>query len=95
MAKQTKTLEYRRARFLDDGQNLEQLVRQAWGQFGTQAERTITVGGDRATTGLRALDLNAVGFGRAFAGVYTDGARAWGTIQTAPAPEVDNWRATA
>ena len=87
MAKQTKTLEYRRARFLDDGQNLEQLVRQAWGQFGTQAERTITVGGDRATTGLRSLDLNAVGFA-VHCGRYTDG-QGVGTIQTAPAPEVD------
>jgi hypothetical protein len=87
LAKQTKTLEYRRARFIDDGQNLEQLVRQAWGQFGTQAERTITVGGDRATTGLRSLDLNAVGFA-VHCGRYIDG-QSVGTIQTAPAPEVD------
>lgn len=87
MAKQTKTLEYRRARFLSDEQNLEQLVRQAWGQFGTQAERTITVGGDRATTGLRARDLNAVGFA-VHCGRYTDG-QGVGTIQTAPAPEVE------
>ncbi|MFV0295510.1 MAG: hypothetical protein ACK5JT_05265 [Hyphomicrobiaceae bacterium] len=28
---------------MDDGQKLESLVRQAWGQFVTQAERTITV----------------------------------------------------
>jgi len=87
LAKQTKTLEYRRARFLDDGQNLEQLVRRAWGQFATQTDRTITVGGDRATTGLRSRDLNAVGFA-VHCGRYIDG-QGVGTIKTAPAPEVD------
>ena len=87
MAKLNKTLEYRRARFLDDGQNLEQLIRQAWGMFGTQAERTINVAGGRATTGLRSLDLNAAGFA-VHCGRYTDG-QGVGTIQTAPAPEVD------
>lgn len=86
MAKHTKTLEYRRARFIDDGQNLEQLVRQAWGQFGTQAERTITVGGDRSTAGLRARDCNEDGFAM-HCGRYIDG-QGVGTIQTAPAPEV-------
>ena len=83
----TKTFEYRRARSPDEGQNLVQLVRQAWGQFGTQTERTITVGGDRATTGLRSRDLEAVGFA-AHCGRYTDG-QGVGTIQTAPAPVVD------
>lgn len=87
MAKLTKTLEYRRARFLDDGQNLEQLVRQAWGMYGTQAERTITVGGDRSTTGLRCYDFQAVGFA-VHCGRYIDG-QGVGTIPTAPAAEVD------
>ena len=87
MAKQTKILEYRRARFLDDGQNLEQLVRQAWGQFETQADRTITVGGDRSTAGLRARDFNGDGFA-VHCGRYIDG-QGVGTIQTAPAPEVN------
>ena len=63
------------------------MVRQAWGQFGTQAERTITVGGDRATTGLRSRDLETVGFA-VHCGRYTDG-QGVGTIQTAPAPEAD------
>ena len=84
----TKTFEYRRARSPDEGQNLVQLVRQAWGQFGTQTERTITVGGDRATTGLRSRYLEAVGFA-AHCRRYTDG-QGVGTIQTAPAPVVDN-----
>ena len=57
------------------------------GQFGTQTERTITVGGDRATTGLRSRDLEAVGFA-AHCRRYTDG-QGVGTIQTAPAPVVD------
>lgn len=87
MAKQTKTLEYRRALFLDDDQNLEQLVRQAWGQFGTQDERTITVGGDRSTAGLRSRDYNGDGFA-VHCGRYIDG-QGVGTIQTAPAPEVE------
>lgn len=85
--KHTKTLEYRRARFLDNEQILEQLVRNAWGQFGTQVERTITVGDDRATTGLRCRDLNADGFA-VHCGRYIDG-QGVGTIQTAPAPEVN------
>ncbi|ABD55810.1 hypothetical protein Jann_2893 [Jannaschia sp. CCS1] len=87
MARQTKTLEYRRARFLDDGQNLEALVRQAWGQFGTQAERTITFSDDRSSCGLRARDCNANGFA-VHCGRYTDG-QGVGTIPTVPAPEVE------
>jgi len=86
LARQTKTLEYRRARFLDGGQNLEQLVRQAWGQFGTQADRTITLGSDRSTVGLRSRDFNGTGFA-VHCGRYIDG-QGVGTIQTAPAPEV-------
>lgn len=87
MAELTKTLEYRRARFLDDGQNLEKLVRQAWGMYETQADRTITVGGDRSTTGLRCYDFRAVGFA-VHCGRYIDG-QGVGTIPTAPAAEVD------
>ncbi|MEL6112567.1 MAG: hypothetical protein AAFR20_07165 [Pseudomonadota bacterium] len=87
MAKQTKTLEYRRARFLGDEQNLEELVRQAWGQFGTQAARTITFSDDRSSCGLRAQDCNGNGFA-VHCGRYTDG-QGVGTIPTAPAPEVE------
>ena len=57
------------------------------GQFGTQAKRKITVGGDRATTSLRSRDLEAIGFA-VHCGRYTDG-QGIGTIQTAPAPVVD------
>lgn len=87
MARQTKTLEYRRARFLDDGQNLEGLVRQAWGQFVTQAERTITFSDGRASCGLRARDCEDKGFA-IHCGRYTDG-QGVGTIPTVPAPEVE------
>lgn len=87
MARLTKTLEYRRARFLDDGQNLEQLVRQAWGQYGTQAERTVTSSDERSTCGLRSR--NRIGGGIAVhCARYTDG-QGVGTIPTIPAPEVE------
>ena len=87
MAQLTKTLEYRRARFLDDGQNLEQLVRQAWGHFGTQAERTVTFSDDRSTCGLRAREILGGGFA-VHCARYTDG-QGVGTIPTTPAPEVE------
>lgn len=87
MAKLKKTLEYRQARFLDDNKNLEKLVRQAWKKFNTQAKRTITVGGDRATAGLCGRDLKADGFA-VHCGRYIDG-QGVGTIQTAPASEVE------
>lgn len=87
MVRQTKTLEYRRARFLDDGQNLEALVRQAWSQFATQAERTITFSDDRSSSGLRARDCNGNGFA-VHCGRYTDG-QGVGTIPTIPAAEVE------
>lgn len=87
LAKQTKTLEYRRARFLDDGQNLEALARQAWEQFDTQAARTVTHSDGRSTVGLRSRDLGASGFA-VHCARYIDG-QSVGTIKTAPAPEVD------
>ena len=87
MARLTKTLEYRRARFLDDGQNLENLIRQAWGQFGTQAERTITYSDDRSTCGLRSRDCNSNGIAIHCAR-FIDG-QGVGTIPTVPAPEVE------
>lgn len=87
MARLNKTLEYRRARFLDDGQNLEQLVRQAWDQFSTQAERTITFSDDRSTCGLRSRDCNGNGIA-VHCARYTDG-QGVGTIPTVPAAEVE------
>ena len=87
MAKQTKTLEYRRARFLGNEQELELLVRQAWEQCLTQADRTITFSDGRSTCGLRARDCDAAGFA-VHCGRYMDG-QAVGTIPTLPAPEVD------
>lgn len=87
MARQTKTLEYRRARFLKDTQNLEHLVRQAWGQLETQEERAITFGDDRFSCGLMARDYNGNGFA-IHCGRYTDG-QGVGTISTVPAREVE------
>jgi len=87
LARLNKTLEYRRARFLDDGQNLEQLVRQAWDQFSTQAERTITFSDDRSTCGLRSRDCNGNGIA-VHCARYTDG-QGVGTIPTVPAAEVE------
>lgn len=86
LARTKKILEYRRARFLDAGQNLEQLVRQAWGQFGTQAERTITFSDNRSRCGLRSRECNGNGFA-VHCGTYTDG-QGVGTIPITPAPEV-------
>lgn len=86
LARSKKVLEYRRARFLDAGQNLEHLVRQAWGQFQTQAERTITFSDNRSSCGLRSCECNGNGFA-IHCGKYTDG-QGVGTIPTTPAPEV-------
>ena len=86
MAAKSKTLEYRRVRWLDVPQDLEALVRQAWGQFGTQAERTVSFRDQTTTTGLRARD----GFGRGYAihcARYTDG-QAVATVPRAPASQV-------
>lgn len=86
MPRLNKTLEYRRARFLDDGHDLEELARQAWGTFPTQAQRVVTFSDGRATCGLRSRD--AIGGGLlVHCARFTDG-QGVGTIPTAPAPEV-------
>lgn len=87
MAKITKTLEYRRARFLGDEQNLEQLVRRAWAKFETQAERTVTLRDNRSTCGLRSRDCTKDGIA-VHCARYTDG-QGVGTIPTKPAPEAE------
>jgi len=94
LAKLARILEYRRARFyqddgqiLDDGQNLEELVRQAWEKFETQVERTITFSEDRSTCGACARDVRGGGF--AIHCVRFTNGQGVGTIPTAPAPQVD------
>ncbi|WP_319772807.1 hypothetical protein [Breoghania sp.] len=84
MARINKTLEYRRARFLDDNQNLEELLRNAWQDFGTQLERTVTSSDNRSTCGLQSRDYGANGLAIHCAR-FTDG-QSVGTIPTAPAP---------
>lgn len=72
---------------MDEGQDLEQLVRQAWQQFATQAERTITFSDDRSTCGLSSRDYLGNGFA-VHCGRFTDG-QGVGTIPTVPAPAVE------
>ena len=87
LAKLLKTLEYRRARFLDDSQNLEQLVRNAWGLFPTQTDRTVTHSDDKSLSGLRKKDFGGNGIA-VHCARFTDG-QGVGTIATAPVSEVD------
>lgn len=62
MPRSVRTLEYRRASWLDEEQNLERLARAAWGQFGTQIERTIIRRDDTSTCGLSFHDFGHRGF---------------------------------
>ena len=80
-----KTLEYRRARFNAAGQNLEQLTRQAWGQFATHVDRAVSGNNHSTIAGMRGRYGGADGF-------YVHGARfndgqGVGTIPMAPAAE--------
>ncbi|MEW7006749.1 hypothetical protein [Lentilitoribacter sp. EG35] len=77
-----KTLEYRRANWLSDANNLEQLIRSAWDQFDTQLERTISRGANRAITGLKSRDFGQMGFALHCAR-YTNG-QSIGTVPMAP-----------
>lgn len=87
MPRTVKTLEYRRARWLDAGQNLEELARAAWGNFGTQLERTIIRSGNRSISGLRAHDFGQRGFAIHCAR-YTNG-QSVGTVPMAPAANAE------
>jgi hypothetical protein len=57
-----KTLKYRRARFNIPGQNLEQLARQAWGQFATHVDRAINGTNHATVAGMRGRDEGGLGF---------------------------------
>ena len=82
-----KVLEYRRARWLAEGQNLEQLARQAWNQFPTQLDRAINRRDGAAVSGMRCRDEAARGFA-VHCARYVD-RQGIGTISMAPAAEVD------
>lgn len=83
MDKIKKTLEYRRASFnTKNGQVLEDLVRNAWGQFGTHVERTVDIGDGRSYSGLRASNGLYTGFA-IHCGRFTDN-QSMGTIPQAP-----------
>ncbi|MCV2449432.1 hypothetical protein [Paracoccus sp. DMF] len=82
-----KTLEYRRARFNTPGQNLEQLTRQAWGQFATHLERGVPRADRAIVTGMRDRDEGAWGFALHCARYYDR--QGVGTIPMAPAAQVD------
>ncbi|MCW7542859.1 hypothetical protein N7I30_03485 [Aurantimonas litoralis] len=87
MPRVSKIVEYRRARWLQAGMNLEQLAREAWGQFATHRERTISQPQRRAISGLRSHDFEGMGFA-VHCGRYVDG-QAVGTIPMTPAPDAD------
>ena len=87
MPKIKKTFEYRRARWLSDEQNLEDLTRNAWGQFGTQSDRTILMQDNRAIVGLQSKDFGANSIAIHCAR-YTD-RQGIGTIPMTPAKTAD------
>lgn len=87
MPRLSKTLEYRRAKFLNDKQNLEQLIRQAWSQSKNRSERTITLTTNESISGLSARNSHTNGFA-VHCARYIDG-QSVGTIKRTPAPEVE------
>lgn len=87
MVRLTRTLEYRRARFLNEREPLEALTRRAWAQFPTQAERIIVSADNRSSCGISSRDFGENGFAIHCAR-YTDG-QSVGTIPIEPAPEVN------
>lgn len=82
-----KTLEYRRARFIEEGQNLEAHLRQSWGLFGTHMDRAVVRRDGVATTAMKGRDFGPNGFAVQCAR-YVDG-QGVGTIPMLPAAEVD------
>ncbi len=82
-----KTLEYRRARFNTPGQNLEQLTRQAWGQFATHVDRAVNGSNHATVAGMRGRDEGGLEFS-VHGARFNDG-QGVGTIPMVPAAEVD------
>ncbi len=82
-----KTLEYRRARFIEPGPNLEQLTRQAWNQFGTHLGRGVLRADRAIVTGMKDQDEHGFGFAIHCARYYDR--QGVGTIPMAPAAQVD------
>lgn len=83
-----KTLEYRRARFIDPaGQDLEQLTRHAWGQFATHVDRAVNGSNHATIAGMRGQDAGGLGFS-VHGARFNDG-QGIGTIPMVPAAEVD------
>lgn len=87
MPQVTKNLEYRRARFIAQGQNLEELTRLAWNQFATHVDRSVKGSNNATITGMRGRDYEAVGF--LLHGARFNDGQSVGTIPMAPAAEVD------
>ncbi len=82
-----RTLEYRRARFVAPGQNLEELTRQAWGQFPTHLDRGVPRTDRSIVTGMKEQDQRGSGFALHCARYYDR--QGVGTIPMAPAAQVD------
>lgn len=87
MPQLSKTLEYRRARWLAGEQNFENHVRQAWARFPTQVERAIIRRDGAAVTGARCRDDASRGFA-VHCVRYVD-RQGVGTIPMLPANEID------
>lgn len=81
-----KVIEYRRAKWFESGQNLEELCRLAWRLKPSQVERTFEFEQRRSISGLSAQDFGRDGFGL-HCGRYTDQQPA-GVIKMEPAPAV-------
>ena len=87
MPQVNKTLEYRRARFVSPGHNLELLTRQAWGSFATHLDRGVSKPDRAIVTGTKDRDEGALGFAVHCARFYDR--QGVGTIPMAPAAQVD------
>jgi hypothetical protein len=62
MPKVGRTFEYRRVKWLAPGHSLEQFLRQAWGHFPTQHDRTVVKSDGSSVCGLRSRNYDADGF---------------------------------
>lgn len=82
-----KTLEYRRARFNEAGQDLEAHTRAAWAQFATHIDRAVQRRDQSVVTGMRSRDEGHLGFSVYGARFYEG--QGIGVIPKAPAAAVD------
>ncbi|MGO4638445.1 hypothetical protein AB4Z43_08410 [Mesorhizobium sp. 2RAF45] len=87
MPKVGRTLEYRRVRWLAAGHSLEQFLRQAWGHFPTQHQRTVVKADGSSVCGLRSRQYDADGFAIQCAR-YTAN-QSIGVLSMVPAPDAE------